>query len=99
MLLDARDLEDLRAAAENAQVHGARVVADPVLVLGLIEERQKIRAAMIREEYDIQESLAEAMGMTKDPHYGYPTGAHTAVTLALEMIDYCARLRAEAGAR
>jgi len=44
----------------------------------------------------VVEALAQAQGMTKDPEYGYPTGDHTAETMSLEMIGYCARLRAVA---
>ena len=48
---------------------------------------------VIRVEYDVTEALAQAQGMTKDPEYGYPVGDHTAETMAVEMIAYCARLR------
>lgn len=87
------EIGDLRSSAENAQAHGARLSLEPGVVLALIEERERLRAAMIRQQYDVTEALAQAMGMEKDPLYGYPTGDHTAETLALSMIDYCARLR------
>lgn len=94
--MDPRELADLRSAAENAAAHGARVSLDPAAVLVLIEERERMRAALIRQEYDVIEALAQAQGMEKDPEYGYPTGDHTAETMAQSMIDYCARLRAVA---
>lgn len=58
--IDVRELEDLRAAAENAQAHGARVTTEPALVLALIEERDHLRAAAVRHEYDAAEALAIA---------------------------------------
>ncbi len=63
----------------------------------LLDERDGLRAALIRQEYDVTEALAEALGMERDPLYGYPTGDHTAETLARSMVAYCAGLRGARG--
>lgn len=94
--MDKKTISDLRAALDNAEAHDARLTLDPAVVRALLDERERLRAALVRQEYDVMESLAKALGMKEDPDYGYPTGDHTAETLAAEMIDYCARLRGEA---
>lgn len=95
LMLGAVEVADLRRTAEDGIAHGApRVLVDCSMLLALLDDRDFLRAALIRQEFDVVEALAEAQGMPRDPEYGYPTGDHTAETMARSMIDYCARLRA-----
>ena len=92
--MNSQKIDELRALAENAQRHHASVVSvRPELLAELLDERLHLRAAIVRLEYDVTEALAEAMGMEKDPDYGYPIGDHTAETMARGMVAYCASLR------
>jgi hypothetical protein len=91
--MDPRLVASLRETAEAGVRTDSSVLVRGSDLLQLLVERDSLRAALIRQEYDVVEALAEAQGMTKDPEYGYPTGDHTAETMAAEMIGYCARLR------
>ena len=91
--MDPKLVAGLRETAEAGVRTDSSVLVRGGDLLQLLVERDALRAALIRQEYDVVESLAEAMGMVKDPEYGYPTGDHTAETLAAEMVGYCARLR------
>jgi hypothetical protein len=95
--MDPTAVAALRDVANEAvRSQSTRVIVSPDLLLELLGERDRLRAALIRQEFDVVEALAQAQGMVKDPEYGYPTGDHTAETMAAEMIGYCARLRAVA---
>ncbi len=39
---------------------------------------------MLEEMHEIERTLAEALGYSYDENYGWVTGDHTAVTLAME---------------
>jgi len=94
--MDPKLVAGLRETAEAGVRTDSSVLVRGGDLLQLLVERDALRAALIRQEYDVVEALAQAQGMTKDPEYGYPTGDHTAETMSLEMIGYCARLRAVA---
>lgn len=95
--LGTSEIAELRKTAEDGCAHGAQhVLVDCQTLLDLLDDRDFLRVLLIRQEFDVTEALAEAMGMERDPEYGYPTGEHTAETLARSMIDYCAGLRAAA---
>lgn len=95
--LGAAEIAGLRKTAEDGCAHGARhVLIDCQTLIDLLDDRDFVRAALIRQEFDVTEALAEAMGMERDPEYGYPTGDHTAETLARSMVDYCTGLRGAA---
>jgi len=91
--MDPKLVLALRETAEAGVRTDSSVLVRGAELLELLVERDHLRALLIRQEYDVVEALAQAQGMTKDPEYGYPTGDHTAETMALEMIGYCARLR------
>lgn len=48
----------------------------------LIAELHWLRDGYGREIIEAEEQLCQALGMTEDPEYGYPSGDHTIVTLA-----------------
>ncbi len=86
----------LSSDAETAKADGVPTLElDVEDVLAICTEHQKLRAALVRIDYEVTEHLAEAMGMPRDPDYGYPTGDHTAETLSAEMVAYCKGLRGE----
>lgn len=87
---------DLKAEAETVKADGRSELELSVEdALMIVAEHQRLRAAHVRIDYEVTENLAEAMGMTRDPDYGYPTGDHTAETLSAEMVAYCRGLRGE----
>jgi hypothetical protein len=91
--MDPKLVAGLRETAEAGVRTDSSVLVRGAELLELLVERDALRAAIIRTEYDVTEALAQAMGMTPDPEYGYPIGDHTAETMALEMVGYCTRLR------
>ncbi len=85
-MIDARHLEALRQAAEDARGSGDGSVAVPAeTLLTLIEDRQVLRAALVRLEYDVVDELAPILGLEPDP-------AHRAVVLAQSVRSYCSDL-------
>lgn len=49
----------------------------------LAAELERIKQGYGKEMRDCEEQLALALGLTKDPDYGYPIGDHTITTLAM----------------
>jgi hypothetical protein len=54
------------------------------------EVRQRLKfyyEACVKEEHDIMNLVAEALGWPWDENYGYPTGDHTAYTLVQVLVN------------
>jgi hypothetical protein len=50
-------------------------------------EIDRLKRGYGTELMETEEALAQALGMTEDPDYGYPVGDHTTVTLAWQVRD------------
>lgn len=50
-----------------------------------IDRLTRREKAILTERNEAADILAEALGYPNDPEYGYPTGDHTIVTLAMEV--------------
>jgi hypothetical protein len=83
-------LEALRAGAEKHAATGGRVSIFAGELLDLLDERDQLRAANIRAEYDVLELLAEALGLDTDSER---IRNLSAVELAHEVREYCVSLR------
>jgi hypothetical protein len=58
-----------------------------------MSDRDKIRiAALFGERHEVECLLAEALGYEYDEEFGWVIGAHTIVTLAMEVRDIMTRL-------
>lgn len=85
-MIDPAALAALRRRAEDATGSGDGTLAVSAdLLLALIDERQSLRADLIRQEFDVVEELAPILGLDPDP-------AHRAVPLAQAVRAYCSDL-------
>lgn len=51
----------------------------------MVDEYTWREKALLGEQYEVECLLAEALGYTCDEEYGWSTGDHTIVTLAMEV--------------
>jgi hypothetical protein len=91
MTLSAARLAEMRTNAERAV--GYKVALPATELLALLDERDSMRAAEIRREYDLIDVLAEALGYELDEDGSYRIGNLTAGELAAELRDRCVQER------
>lgn len=90
MILSAARLVEMRTNAERAVGYKVALPADELLAL--LDERDQMRVAEIRHEYDMIELLAEALDLELDED-GYRIGNNSAMELAVQLRDRCVQER------
>lgn len=91
MTLSAARLVEMRTNAERAVGYKVALPADELLAL--LDERDQMRVAEIRHEYDMIELLAEALDLELDEEDGYRIGNNSAMELAVQLRDRCVQER------
>ncbi len=91
MALSAGRLIAMRTGAQRAV--GGKVALPATDLLALLDERDQMRAAEIRREYDLIELLAEALDLELDEEDGYRIGNTSAAELAGQLRDRCVQER------